>query len=194
MTLENVFLTFAEVRDWESWLAKHHDDTDGVWLLIARKGSETPAITISDALDGALCYGWIDSQRKGRDEHSYLQRYSPRRAKSPWSKLNVERAKALIAAKRMRAPGQAEIAKAKRDGRWSAAYVSQRDVTLPEDFITALAAHPRAKAKFGQLSKTARYALLLPILKAITPTVRAARVKKTIASLTSDSRDVKRKS
>ena len=114
MADKNEVLACTDVTEWESWLANHHGDPGGVWLLIAKKGSEKKLITISEALDAALCYGWIDSQRKGHDASTYLQRYSPRRAKSPWSKLNVERVEALVAAGRMRDPGLAEVAAARR--------------------------------------------------------------------------------
>ena len=130
-------LAFTDATQWESWLAKHHEQSAGLWLLIAKKGSDRKLITISDALDVALCYGWIDSQRKGYDANSYLQRYSPRRPKSPWSKLNVERAEALIGTRRMRAAGLATITAAQADGRWAAAYGSQRNAGIPPD----LAAH-----------------------------------------------------
>jgi uncharacterized protein YdeI (YjbR/CyaY-like superfamily) len=119
-------LACADVAQWESWLADHHEQSSSIWLLIAKKGSDKKSVTISDALDVALCYGWIDSQRKSHDADHYLQRYSPRRAKSPWSRLNVERVEALIDAGRMRAPGLAEVAAAQAEGRWAAAYEPQR--------------------------------------------------------------------
>jgi uncharacterized protein YdeI (YjbR/CyaY-like superfamily) len=115
-------LACTDVTQWESWLADHHDRSSGIWLLIARKGSDKKSVTISDALDVALCYGWIDSHRKSHDVDYYLQRYSPRRPRSPWSRLNVQRVEALIDAGRMRAPGLAQVAAAQADGRWLAAY------------------------------------------------------------------------
>ena len=183
---KNEVLACTDVTEWESWLANHYGKAGGIWLLIAKKGADKAALTISEALDTALCYGWIDSQRKGHDASTYLQRYSPRRAKSPWSKLNVERVEALIAAGRMRAPGLAEVAAAKVDGRWAAAYASQRNVDLPADFVAALKSNPRARTAFELLAKTARYALLLPLLKATTPKIRATRLQKAIARLTAD--------
>lgn len=114
-------LTLADAAGWEAWLADHHDRSSGVWLLIAKKGSARTSVTIREALDVALCYGWIDSQPRGHDADRYLQRYSPRRPRSPWSKLNADRAEALIAAGRMRPPGLARIEAAKADGRWAAA-------------------------------------------------------------------------
>ncbi|RKS73584.1 uncharacterized protein YdeI (YjbR/CyaY-like superfamily) [Actinomadura pelletieri DSM 43383] len=130
-----------------------------------------------------MCYGWIDSQRKSHDEHHFLQRYSPRRKGSPWSRVNVERAEALIAAGRMRPPGLAEIDAARADGRWDAAYARQRDATVPPDLAEALAAHPEAAARFDALDKTARYLLILPLLKARTPAGRRARLTRTINDL-----------
>jgi uncharacterized protein YdeI (YjbR/CyaY-like superfamily) len=115
-------LACADAAAWESWLDEHHRDSRGVWLMIAKKGANEASLTISDALDVALCYGWIDSQRKGYDADHFLQRYSPRRPRSQWSRLNVERVEALFDAGRMRAPGRAEVAAAKADGRWTAAY------------------------------------------------------------------------
>jgi uncharacterized protein YdeI (YjbR/CyaY-like superfamily) len=162
-------LACADATRWESWLADHHERSSGIWLLIAKKGSDTVSVTISDALDVALCYGWIDSQRKARDADHYLQRYSPRRPKSPWSELNVERAEALIDAGRMRAPGLVEVAAAQADGRWAAAYASQRN--------------ERARTTFERLDRTGRYAIILPLLKATSPAIRVIRLQKAIAKL-----------
>mgnify|MGYP001601170899 CR=1 FL=1 len=177
-------IAFESARAWESWLAKHHTESSGVWLLIAKKGVDKALITIGEALDVALCYGWIDSQRKGHDDESYLQRYSPRRPKSPWSQLNVERVDALTKAKRMRARGLAEVAAARADGRWDAAYVRQKDATTPPDLAAALKKNARARAAFEKLDKSTQYALYLPLLKATTLVVREARLKKIVATLT----------
>jgi uncharacterized protein YdeI (YjbR/CyaY-like superfamily) len=176
-------ITCTDVTQWESWLAEHHERSSGIWLQIAKKGSDKVSVTISDALDVALCYGWIDSQRKSHDANHYLQRYSPRRPKSPWSKLNVVRVEALIEAGRMRAPGLAEVAAAQADGRWAAAYEPQRNAKLPPDLADALEQNERARTAFGQLDKTGRYAVILPVLKATTPAIRAIRVQKAIAQL-----------
>ncbi len=176
-------LAFTTPAEWDSWLAAHHAQSSGIWLLIAKKGSVKPLITIGEALDVALCYGWIDSQRKGHDAHSYLQRYSPRGRKSPWSKLNVERVAALADAGRMRPAGLAEVAAAKADGRWAVAYAPQRKAGLPEDVAAALGENARAKAAFERLDKSGQYTLILPVLKATTPEIRVARLKKAIAKL-----------
>jgi uncharacterized protein YdeI (YjbR/CyaY-like superfamily) len=173
----------TDVAEWESWLAEHHDRSRGIWLLIAKKSSNKMSVTISDALDVALCYGWIDSQRKSHDADSYLQRYSPRRPGSPWSRLNVERVVALTGAGRMRAPGLAEVADAQADGRWAAAYEPQRDAGIPPDLAAALAQNEQARTAFEQLDKTGRYAIILPLLKATSPAIRATRLQKAIARL-----------
>lgn len=175
----------ASAAHWEAWLARHYERLGGVWLRIAKKGLGKVSVTISEALDIALCYGWIDSQRKGYDQTHYLQRYSPRRPKSPWSKLNVKRAEVLIAAGRMQPAGSVEIEAAKMDGRWIAAYELQRNVTLPPALEAALAQNERAKKTFDDLDKSDQYAVILPILKAATTDMRAARLQKAIAKLAS---------
>jgi uncharacterized protein YdeI (YjbR/CyaY-like superfamily) len=180
---ETEIIACANGADWEAWLAGHHQRSGGVWLRIAKKGAGKASVTISEALDVALCYGWIDSQRNGYDQTHYLQRYSPRRPKSPWSKLNVDRAEALMAAGRMQPAGQAEIEAARVDGRWEAAYASQRNVSLPPELAAALAQNERARQAFERLDKTGQYAVILPILKATTAERRAARVQKALAKL-----------
>lgn len=154
-----------------------------MWLKVGKKGSSKPAITISEALDVALCYGWIDSQRKGFDQHTFLQRYSRRTTKSPWSKLNRERAEALLANGRLQPPGLREIEAARQDGRWEVAYASQRNFTMPEELQTALAQSGPAQTAFDQLNKSEQYALILPILKATTAKRRANCVQKAITQL-----------
>ena len=172
-----------DAADWEGWLGRHHGASPGVWLKIAKKHSGRTTVTIGDALDVALCYGWIDSIRRGYDDHHYLQRYSPRRPGSHWSKVNVEKVEALVAAGRMRPPGLAQVEAAKADGRWAAAYESQRNATVPADLAEALAHNPTAKAHFEQLGKTDRYQVILRLLKAKTPQSRALLLKKTIGLL-----------
>ena len=177
-------LTFEDAAQWEAWLAAHHDTAADAWLKIAKKGSGVTTVTIAEALDLALCYGWIDSQRKAHDDSYYLQRYSRRRARSAWSRVNVDRVEELTAAGRMRAPGLAEVAAAKADGRWDAAYQSQRTAEVPPDLAAALAEHPTARAAFDALGKTDRYAMILQLLKARTPKTRAVRLDRIIATLT----------
>ncbi|WP_446214853.1 YdeI/OmpD-associated family protein [Micromonospora sp. IBHARD004] len=174
---------FANAAEWESWLADHHESEDGVWLKIAKKRSAADSVTIEQALEVALCYGWIDSQRKSHDEQFYLQRYSRRRKASAWSRVNVERVEALTATGRMRPPGLTEVDAAQADGRWATAYTAQRDATVPPDLGAALAADPQAAARFEALDKTARYLVILPLLKARTPAGRAARLDRTLSEL-----------
>ena len=168
---------------WEAWLETHHDTAPEVWLRIAKKGSGLSTISIGEALDGALCFGWIDGQRKGRDEVSFLQRYCPRRARSSWSQVNVEKVAALTAAGRMRPSGLAEVEKARADGRWDAAYERQSTAAVPDDLTDALAADPVAAAAFGTLSRSERYVVILPILKATTPSARAKHVARAVQEL-----------
>ncbi|KOX28238.1 OmdA domain containing protein [Saccharothrix sp. NRRL B-16348] len=179
-------LAFADAAEWESWLAEHHGTSDGVWLKIAKKGSARTSVTIADALDVALCHGWIDSHRKGFDADHYLQRYSPRRAGSSWSRVNVEKAEALIAAGRMRDAGFAAIEAARADGRWDAAYQRQRDATVPPDLAGALAADDRARERFELLDRTRQYALFLRLMKARTPAARAAQLERIVDELGRD--------
>ena len=176
------YIDFTTQADWEAWLAGHHQ-LDGAWLRIAKKDSGKMSITIPEALDVALCYGWIDGQRKGYDGSYYLQRYSPRRARSSWSQINVEKAEVLIAAGRMQAPGYAEIAAAKADGRWAVAYESQATAPVPADLLAALEHSSLAKQAFNKLEKGGKYAVFLPILKATTPKSRELQIQKAITKL-----------
>ncbi|GII96162.1 YdeI/OmpD-associated family protein [Sinosporangium siamense] len=173
---------FEDEAAWERWLAEHHEG-DPVWLKIAKKGSGGTSVTVAQALRVALCYGWIDGQRRSHDEHSFLQRFSRRRKAGPWSQVNVALVESLTAEGRMRPPGLAEVAAAQADGRWAAAYAAQRDAVVPEDLAEALAATPAAAARFEALGKTARYRLMLPLLQARTPATRAARLDRAVAAL-----------
>ena len=173
-------IAFEDAAAWEAWLADHHDRRAGVWLKIARKNAGKASVTHAEALEVALCYGWIDSHRKGLDEAFFLQKYSPRRPTSSWSKINVERVEALMAAGRMRAPGLAEVSAAKADGRWDAAYESQRNATMPPDLAAALDHNELAKGRFDALGKTERYDVVLRLLKARGPADRSARLRKVV--------------
>ncbi len=175
-------IIFASTEEWVDWLDSHHELKVGVWVKIAKKGSGKTSITITEALDGALCYGWIDSQRKSCDAQYYLQRYSPRRAKGSWSKVNVDKVEVLIAAGRMRAPGFAAISAAKADGRWDAAYLSQRVATVPDDLAAELAGNAVAGAAFAALDRTGQYALLLRLMKA-KPAARGGVLEQIVAGL-----------
>lgn len=176
-------IAFCDAAEFEAWLAEHVNHTAGVWLKIAKKGSGIASLTDDEAVDVGLCYGWISGQRKGFDELYYLQKYVPRRPGSRWSQVNVRKVEALIAEGRMRPSGLAEVAAAKTDGRWAAAYESQREATVPPDLAAALTASPRAASGFEELSKTDRYAVILDIVTARNPTTRTAHVRKAIAAL-----------
>lgn len=176
-------LEFPDAAGWEAWLDAQHAVRDEAWLRIAKRHSGIASVTITEALDVALCYGWIDGQRRAHDDESFLQRYSRRRPRSSWSKVNVAKAEALMAAGRMRPAGLAEVAAAKADGRWDAAYESQRTAEVPPDLAAALAANARANATFERLGKSDRYAVILPLLKARTPETRARILARAVARL-----------
>jgi uncharacterized protein YdeI (YjbR/CyaY-like superfamily) len=169
--------------EWDGWLAANHDGRSGVWLKIAKKHSGRTTVSITEALDVALCYGWIDSIRRSDDEDYYLQRYSPRRPNSHWSKVNVAKVESLMAAGRMRPPGLAQVEAAQADGRWAAAYESQKNATVPADLAEALEQNSEAKSYFEQLGKTDRYQVILRLLKAKTPENRTLLLEKTISAL-----------
>jgi uncharacterized protein YdeI (YjbR/CyaY-like superfamily) len=176
-------LDFPDAAAWESWLAAHHAVRTEAWLRIAKRHSGIATLAIVDALDVALCYGWIDGQRKALDEVSFLQRYSRRRPNSSWSKVNVAKAEALIAAGRMGTAGLTEIEAARADGRWAAAYESQRTATVPPDLAAALAGNAEASAAFEQLGRSDRYTVILQLLKARTPEARAKTLARAVARL-----------
>lgn len=181
-------LSCGSPTEWESWLAANWQRPTGVSLKIAKKGSGVVSVTVNEALDVALCYGWIDGTRRRLDEAYFLQWYSPRRPRSSWSKANVARVEALVAAGRMRPPGLAAVEAARADGRWAAAYESQRDATVPPDLAAALDHDDRANAAFKSLGRSERYAVILPLLKARTPQKRAEQLSAAIARLRSSFR------
>ena len=150
----------ADQRAWRDWLEANHADADGVWLRFAKKGSPTPSVTYAQAVEEALCYGWIDGQARGLDEHFYLQRFTPRRARSKWSQINCDKAERLIAAGRMQPAGLAQVQAAKTDGRWDAAYPAQSQATVPPDLQRALQENPAAAQFFATLGGAQRYAFL----------------------------------
>ncbi len=176
-------LDVTTAEQWAAWLEEHSGQQEGAWLRLAKKASGLSTITRQEALDVALAYGWIDSQSRSESETHSLQRYSPRRARSPWSRINVERVEQLIAEGRMRPPGLAQVDAAKADGRWDGAYAAQRDAEAPEELIAALAASPAATRAFAALGKSARYEVLLPLLKAASPELLESRVQKAITAL-----------
>ncbi len=167
-------LDFPDAAQWESWLAEQHAVRTEAWLRIAKRHSGLASVSPAEAIEVALCYGWIDGQRKAGDDVSFRQRYSRRRARSSWSKVNVAKVEELTAAGRMRPGGLAEVAAAKADGRWAAAYESQAIAEVPADLAAALAGDARAYAAFERLGRSERYTvILLPLLKARTPQTRA---------------------
>ncbi|MCX4905170.1 YdeI family protein [Streptomyces sp. NBC_00878] len=175
--------TFPDAEHLDAWISARSGLRGGVWLKVAKKGSGLPSVTVAEALDVALCHGWIDGQRRRLDESYFLQKYTPRRPGSLWSMVNVRKVEALTEAGRMRPAGLAEVAAAKADGRWEAAYESQRNATVPDDLAAALDRSPRAKTCFEGLGRTGRYQVILGLLTARTPEVRAARLDKAIARL-----------
>ncbi|MEU7028252.1 YdeI/OmpD-associated family protein [Streptomyces sp. NPDC046275] len=178
---------FADGAELEDWLAAHHGDTPGgVWLLLGRSGSGLSSPTSGEILDATLAYGWITGKRRARDAEAYLQKITPRRPRSLWSQVNVRQVEALLAAGRMREPGLAEVRAARADGRWEAAYPSQKDATVPEDLAGALAAEPRAAAAFEALGRTERYLIILSLWQARTAKTRAARIERAVARLAAE--------
>ena len=172
-------LTFSTVAEWDAWLAKHHDRSGAVLLRIPkRKGSD---LTYARALDAALSWGWIDSQKRALDASAWLQRFSPRTARSPWSKINRARAEALIASGAMKQAGLDEMERARADGRWARAYEGSRTAEVPADLATALARNPRARAFFDALDRANRYAILWRVQTAKKPETRARRIEQLVA-------------
>ena len=170
-------LQVADRAAWEQWLEQNHATSPGVWLRFAKKASPEKTVVHADALDVALCFGWIDGQARGHDEHFYLQRFTPRRRRSKWSQINVEKAERLIAAGRMHPSGLAQVEAARADGRWEAAYPAQSQARVPEDFQHALDAHPDAKEFFASLTGSTRYAFLYRLHNVSKPEARAKRIE-----------------
>ena len=176
-------LPFASKKKWADWLAKQYDKTTGIWIKIAKKDSGIPSLTYEEALDVALCYGWIDGQKKGLDDQYWLQKFTPRGPKSIWSKINTEKAERLIASSEMRPAGLKAIEAAKNDGRWEAAYASQKNISIPEDFQAALEKNKKAKAFFSTLKSAERYSFLFRLHNIKKPEMRANRIQKFIEML-----------
>ena len=177
-------LVVADAAAWRAWLAEHHGDPAGVWLVLARKGTTEPtSLSYDQALDEALCHGWIDGQVHSRDDGTFRQRYTPRRVRSPWSARNVENVARLTAAGRMRPSGAAEVERARADGRWDAAYAGPATATVPPDLVAALAAHPRAQAMFDVLTSQNRYAIVHRLGQLKRPESRARRLAEFVAML-----------
>jgi uncharacterized protein YdeI (YjbR/CyaY-like superfamily) len=175
---------FATQQDWETWLAEHCTDPTGIWLKIAKKGAGVLSISYAEALEGALCYGWIDGQKAAFDEQYWLQKFTPRRAKSIWSQINCDKATALIEAGRIQPTGLRQVELAKADGRWDAAYAGQSKATVPDDLQQALDKNPQARDFFLTLNSVNRYAILFRVQTAKKAETRAARIQKFVDMLT----------
>jgi uncharacterized protein YdeI (YjbR/CyaY-like superfamily) len=182
-TMSEPRLTFATQSAWEAWLEGNGSTSPGVWLRLAKKSAEQPTVTYAQALESALCHGWIDGQKQSEDQHYWLQRFTPRTAKSIWSKINKEKAEALITAERMRPAGLVAIERAKRDGRWDAAYSSASTSTVPDDLQQALDANPKAKTFFATLNSQNRYAILFRIQNVKKAETRAKKIAQFIEML-----------
>jgi len=176
-------LTFRDQTEWENWLTQHGATSMGIWLRLAKKGAAQRTLTYEEALESALCHGWVDSQKQAESEEYWLQRFTRRSAKSIWSRLNKDRAEALIAAGRMLPAGMREIEKAKEDGRWEAAYTSASNSVVPDDLQAALDANPKASAFFATLNARNRYAILFRIQNAKKPETRARKIDEFIGML-----------
>lgn len=176
-------LLFASKRELEAWLEENHAGVEGLWLKIAKKGAGVESVNYAEALELALCFGWIDSQKRGFDETFFLQRFTPRRPRGKWSQINRAKAEELIAAGAMRPPGLAEVEAAKADGRWEAAYAGQRTATVPEDLQQELDRNQEAGEFFATLDSANRYAILYRLQEAKKPQTRAKRLRKFIAML-----------
>ncbi len=177
-------LTVADASAWRAWLAEHHERSPGTWLVLAKKGTTDPtSLSYAEALDEALCHGWIDGQVRRRDEATYRQRFTPRRARSIWSQRNVRNAQRLIADGRMQPAGLAEVERARADGRWDAAYAGSASAEVPADLAAALAAQPAAQAMFDVLTSQNRFAVLFRIAGARRGPTRARRIEQFVAML-----------
>jgi len=169
-------LFFATPAKLEAWIDEHGEDSDGIWLKFAKKDSGIESVVYAEAVEIALSYGWIDGQAKRHDDHHYLQRFTPRRSRSKWSKINREKAERLMAEGRMRPAGLREVERAKEDGRWDEAYDSPSTATVPDDFRAALDAEPAAAEFFASLGSARRYSFLYRITDAKRPETRAKRI------------------
>jgi uncharacterized protein YdeI (YjbR/CyaY-like superfamily) len=175
-------LPFASVNEWEAWLADNHD-SEGVWVKIAKKGTGIDSVRYPEVLEAALCFGWIDGRRESLDETWFLQRFTPRRARSKWSQINRATVERLAEEGRMRAAGLAEVERAKADGRWDAAYAGQRSTTVPDDLRAELDARPAAREFFETLTSQNRYAILYRLQDAKRAETRTRRLAQFVAML-----------
>jgi len=178
-------LAFPTQASWEAWLAKQHAKSPGIYLKIAKKESGIRSVDYQQALEGALCYGWIDGLKLPLDAQYWLQRFTPRRPGSKWSQINCTKVTALEQAGRLQPAGLREVAAARKDGRWERAYAGMRDSTIPADFQAALDKKPKARAHFARLSASWRYRILYRIHEVKRPETRARRIAQLVARLAS---------
>jgi uncharacterized protein YdeI (YjbR/CyaY-like superfamily) len=178
-----LILFFASQDEWEAWLDAEHAGSDGVWLKFAKKGSGVETVVYAEALEVALCYGWIDSQVKTLDERFYLQKFTPRRAKSKWSRINRDKIEELTKQGRMKPAGLEQVELAKADGRWEAAYAPPSSMEVPDDLRAALDASPKAAEFWAGLNKSNRFAILYQLQDAKKPETRARRLEKFVGML-----------
>lgn len=177
-------LTVPDAVAWRAWLDEHEGEPDGVWLVLAKRGTTAPTtLTYAEALDEALCSGWIDGQKRGGDAATFLQRFTPRRARSLWSARNVEHVARLVEEGRMRPRGQVEVDRAQADGRWDRAYAGSATAEVPEDLLRALEAAPHLRARFDVLTRQERYSALHPLMTAHTPATRQQRLDRLLVRL-----------
>jgi uncharacterized protein YdeI (YjbR/CyaY-like superfamily) len=180
---ERSILTLEHQQAWEDWLSRNHSLVPAVWLRLAKKGSELRTLTYTEALETALCYGWIDAQKRPENAGAWLQRFTPRGKRSIWSKINCQKATRLLESGQMKDSGLKEMLRAQQDGRWERAYDSPRNATVPEDFQAALNKSSRAKAFFGTLDSGNRYAILFRIQNVKKAETRARKITEFIAML-----------
>jgi uncharacterized protein YdeI (YjbR/CyaY-like superfamily) len=178
---EQPVIAFESQRKWEAWLEKNHATSSGLWLKLAKKESGHASVSYAEALDSALCYGWIDGQKNALDATHWLQRFTPRGPRSKWSKINTEKVLALTQQGRMKDAGLLEVQKAQQDGRWAAAYDGQRKAAVPEDLQHAFEQNPKALAFFEALNSANRYAILYRVQDAKKPETRARRIEQFVA-------------
>ncbi len=180
---EEQIVRLAKQSDFETWLEENHEQRTGVWLAIAKAGSSAQTVSYAEAVEVALCFGWIDGQKRRGDDEHWLQRFTPRSTRSRWSRINRDRAEGLIAAERMRSSGLAEVERARADGRWNAAYEGQRTATVPDDLQREFDLDPRVAAGFADLDSRNRYAIIWRLNDAKRPETRARRLAKYVEML-----------
>lgn len=180
---QSAFETFETAAEWRKWLLEHHADRTGVWIRIFKKGLDARTVTYAEALDEALCFGWIDGQKKAYDETSWLQKFTRRRPKSVWSKRNRERVARLIEEQRMTPAGLAAVESARKDGRWDDAYDAPSTMDVPDDFLNELKKDPRAYAFFKTLNRANTYAIAWRLQTARKPQTRARRMEALLAMM-----------